>query len=172
MEEIFVNKTVCTDKEYKIFLKSYQKEFARTDLLYILFNIIFFGVCSILLFINQDYLVGSVIIIGIILYVILKRKRNQKIAKEQNKKVQEKFTNDYIFYNRNFAIKTKEGKANIWYFKIYRIVETEKYFYIYLNRKYAYIIAKDGFTKGEGKDFGEFIKRKTFFKYRNRMENK
>lgn len=169
MEEIFVNKTVCTDKEYKTFLKSYQKEFARKDLLYMLFYIIFFIVCAILLFIEQDYLIGTIIIVGVILFIIFKRKRNQKLAKEQKEKVQAKFTNEYSFYGRNFLIKTKEGKVDLFYFKIYRIVETEKYFYIYLNRKYAYILSKEGFTKGNAQEFGEFIKKRTFFKYKNRI---
>lgn len=171
MEQIFKNTTKLTEKEYKIFLKSYQNEHAKADLLYSLFYSIFFIICAIMLLINKDYLVGGILLLGVIAYMIYKYFRTKKIAQNNNKKLNIQITNKYDFYNNYFDIENQEGSGRIWYVKMYKVVETNTHFYIYISREYAYIISKSGFTKGEEKDFSKFIKKKAmYYKYRNRKE--
>ena len=43
---------------------------------------------------------------------------------------------------------------------------TKDYYYFYLDRKYAFLINKNGFTLGNEKDFSNFIKTKCLFRYK------
>ena len=172
MEVIFKNKTKLTDKEYKIFLKSYQKEFAKMDFWYSMFYVVFFAICAVLLMINEDFLVGGGILLVIVIYIVYKYFRNKKIANNNNKKIKIQLINTYNFYKNFFDVKNQEGQARTWYVKMYKVIETDEYFYIYLSREYAYIISKSGFMKGEEKEFAKFIKRKALFKFRDRKIKK
>ena len=52
------------------------------------------------------------------------------------------------------------------------MVETNEYYYIYLNREYAFIMSKIGFEKGNNIEFSEFMKKKIFTKYKNKSKIK
>ena len=170
MEELFENKTRCTKKTYETFLRDYQEEFARTENFFMLYYIIFFGFCMIMAFLNKEILLGFLLLAGLIIYLWFKIIRPVKKVEKTRKspKLSGDLINTYKFYKRYFTVKNKEGKTQQFYFKMYRTVETQEYYYIFISREYAFIISKDGFTKGESQEFSKFIKKKMFNKYRNR----
>ena len=172
MEELFENRTKYTQKEYDIFLKSYANEYSTSENLYMLFNFGFFGLCMIIAFIEKEIVLAIGILVGLGIYfwykLIRPAVRTQKTKKSN--KLNGEFTNIFKFYQRYFDVQNPEGKAKIYYAKIYRVVETKQYYYIYLTREHAFIISKIGFTKGNVLDFTEFMKKKVFFKYKNRMK--
>lgn len=171
MEKIFENKTNYSEKEYDIFLESYKKEFATSENVYIIIYTMFFGFCMILAFIEKEFLLGIALLIGLGIYLWYKIIRPNKLVEKTKKsqKVSGSFVNNYDFYQNYFKVENSEGKAQILYFKLYRVVETKDYFYIYISRRYAFIVSKAGFTKGNKVDFSKFIKKKVFTKYKNRM---
>lgn len=171
MEKIFENKTKYSQKEYNAFLESYNKEFATSDSAYIIFYMLFFGVCMIFAFKEGIFLLGITLFIGLFIYLWYKIIRPAKSVEKDKKshKMSGSFVNKYDFYNNFFKIENTDGKAQIFYFKLYRVVETKSYFYIYVSREYAFIVSKLGFTKGNQEDFSKFIKKKISFKYKNRM---
>ena len=66
----------------------------------------------------------------------------------------------------NFRDKLDFDKIS--YFRLYKVYETPKYFYLYLTKQYSFIIDKEGFTQGDAKEFSKFIKNKLlWFKYKN-----
>lgn len=171
MEELFENKTKYSQKEYDIFLKSYQQEYATSDNAYTLFNIIFFGFCMILAFKENEIILGVALLLGLLVYLwykIIRPARNVEKDKKSNK-VSGKFLNTYKFYKNYFKVENPDGSAQILYFKLYRVTETKTHFYIYISREYAFIVLKSGFTKGTSEEFSKFIKKKVFTKYKNRM---
>lgn len=173
MEELFINKTKITEKEYDIFLKSYQEEYTSSETLYLLFNTIFFGICMILAFREGETILGIIILLGLLVYLWFKIIRpTQRVQKDKkSKKVSGKFINTYKFYKNFLRVENPDGNAQIYYIKLYRVVETETHFYIYLSREYAFIVSKEGFTKGNSEEFAKFLKKKTFNKYKNRIKN-
>ena len=174
MEILFENKTKLSDKEYRVFLKSYQEEFSKSDIGYFIFNLFFFGMCMFFAFKENEKILGFALLIGLLVYVWAKIIRpTQSVKKDQkSQKLSGHFVNNYEFYKNYFKVQNSEGKAQIIYFKLYRVVETKAYFYIYISREYAFIVSKLGFTKGTPEEFSKFIKKKMFTKYKNRINQK
>ena len=167
---LFENKTRYTKKEYEKFLKSYREEHQLKENLYTFGMIIFWTSCMFLAFKTNEIFLGIAIIIGLIIFTlikILKPAKNMQKA-EKNEKLSGKFYNTYKFYNNYLKIENAEGKAQFYYYKLYSIVETKTNYYIYVSRNSAYIVSKMSFTKGNDKDFSKFIKRKLLIKYKNR----
>lgn len=172
MEKLFENKTKYSQKEYDIFLKSYEEEYATSDKAYMTFYILFFGLCMILAFKEREIILAISLLIGLGIYLWYKIIRPFK-AVEKDKKSQKlsgSFINKYEFFKNYFRVENPEGEAQIFYFKLYRVVETKSYFYIYISRQYAFIVSKLGFTEGKSEDFSKFIKKKVFSRYKNRIK--
>ncbi len=168
MEELFKNKTKCTEKEYNRFLKSYEKEYALSELLWMIVYIAFWGFCLVLAFLNKEYLLSGILFIGILIYIwykFIRPRRNVEKQKKSNKMINE-YINTYKFYKHYFTSQNKEGKAQTMYFKIYKVIETKTHFYIYISKEYAFIVAKNGFEIGSSEEFKKFIKKKVFGKYK------
>ena len=49
---------------------------------------------------------------------------------------------------------------------LYKIFETNEFFYLYLDSRHSLILDKSGFTKGTPTEFKDFIKKKCPLKYR------
>lgn len=172
MGKLFENKTKYSQKEYDIFLKSYEEEYATSDRVYMTFYILFFGLCMIFAFRKKEFILAIALLIGLGIYLWYKIIRPFKAVEKDKKspKLSGSFTNKYEFYKNYFKVENPEGKAQILYFKLYRVVETKSYFYIYISRQYAFIVSKLGFTEGKAEDFSKFIKKKVFSRYKNRIK--
>lgn len=63
-----------------------------------------------------------------------------------------KITNEFSFGENDLSVITKTGKheqtREALYSQLHAVAERKKYFYIYANRKIAYIIKKEGITEG------------------------
>ena len=172
MEKLFENKTKYSQKDYDIFLESYKKEFAASDYAYILFNIVFFGICMILAFREKEIILGIGILTGLGIYLWFRVIRQNLIVEKtrKGKKVSGEFVNNYEFFKNYFKINNQDGEAQVLYFKLYRVIEAKDFFYIYISRQYAFIVSKQGFTKGTSEEFSNFMKKKMFTKYKNRIK--
>lgn len=172
MEELFENKTKYSQKEYDLFLNSYKEEFKTSETIYMLLYVIFFAICSIFALRENEIVLGIVLIVGLIFYLWYKIIRPQTNVNKDKKsqKVSGKFVNTYKFYNNYFKIQNPDGKAQIYYLKLYRVVENKTHFYIYISREYAFIVSKIGFTKGSAEEFSKFIRKKVFTRYKNRIK--
>ena len=135
MEELFENKTKYTKKEYEKFIKVHQQEYATSENAFTIFNILFFGMCMIFAFIEKETILGIAIIVGLAIYIWYKFFRMDKRVKKdiKSEKLSGNFINTYKFYKNFLKVDNPEGKAQIFYFKLYRIVETNDNYYI-LNR--------------------------------------
>ena len=171
MEELFENKTKYTKEQYNTFMQVHQSEYIVEEIAYMLFNILFFGLTMILAFRSKEIILGIAIVIGLIVYIWYKFIWSQKRVKKntENGKLSGDFVNTYKFYKRYFGVENQEGNAQILYFKIYRVVETKDNYYIYITRNNAFIVSKNGFTKGDNIEFSKFIKGKTITRYKNRI---
>lgn len=172
MESLFENKTKYTEKLYKIFLKAYQEEYGKSDKLFFIYNLVFFGICMIIAFKSNETKLGIGILIGLLIYLGFKiiRPMRQKQKTEQGPKLKGQFVNTYKFYKNYFKVENPEGDAQIVYFNLYRVVETNDNYYLYISREAAFIVSKIGFIKGTDLEFSSFIKKKAFTKYRNRKK--
>ena len=87
------------------------------------------------------------------------------VKKEANSnKVQKSMKNTYSFYDKYMKIRNKSTVIKLNYYKLYRVFETNNYFYLYINKNYSFVLSKDGFSIGNPVDFYKFIKKKTWYK--------
>ena len=100
-----------------------------------------------------------VIIILVILYKVFSQKRI--IKREINSsKIKEEKEYEFNFYDEYIIIKNKGREEKMKYKDIYKIWETDKYFYLYVNKTDALILEKLGFAYGTPEEFKKFISTK------------
>ena len=171
LEVLFRNKTRYSEKEYEIFLKSYSDEYTFSETLYSLTNIFFFGMCLIVAIKYKEIFLSIALAVGLIVYIWYKFIRPIfKIKENKQNTIKANYMNTFYFYKSYFRVENEEGTANIRYMGIYKVIEEEEYFYIYITRDNAFIISKDGFIDSTSYDFSNFIRKKVWGKYKNKMK--
>ena len=118
----------------------------------IIFNIIEKNIQFALLFL-------ALLVILLICRIYWPARRYQKTQKKYSTNKAENF--EFCFYKHYF---TMNGKA-VYYFKLYKVFETNDYFYLYIDDEKAALLSKNGFKIGSASDFTNFIKKKCLFKY-------
>ena len=167
-KELFQNKTRYSEKEYTIFLKSYQKEYSTINSISTLFYIVILVFCLIFAIHEKAVLLSITIAVILVCFTYFKFIwPNKRIKKEKIKpQIQKEFINTFKFYNRYFTISNPEGKSSIFYFKIYKVIETKTHYYIYITKDSALMLSKHGFIDCRSEDFRVFIKKHAVFKYK------
>lgn len=168
MKELFKNKTKCTQKEYDKFLELQIEEFGVSELIKQLLWIAFFIFCIVLSIISKEYILLFISLLGVLIYIWFEYIRPTRTIKQQ--KLIEEFTNTYKFYKTYFTIKSHMGVSKIFYFKIYRVIETNTHFYIYISRENAALVSKKGFIDSTPEEFKKFIHKRTMLKYKTKLE--
>lgn len=71
----------------------------------------------------------------------------------------------YTFYADRFDMKNSMSKGEVPYEKLYRIIETPTYFYLYLNKMSAYLVSKEEFSDQELEKVKGYFQTKFHGKY-------
>lgn len=79
---------------------------------------------------------------------------------------------EYDFSEPGFRCVTPTSREEVEYSLLYRVVETEGYFYLYINKMNACIVDKNGFSRGTPEQFSVFIREKTGKLYSDRSKRK
>ena len=166
MKVLFKNTTEYNRENYDEFIKFHQEKFGVKTL--IKMGVI--ALCLIYIIImNLIYKnlrgVGIILLIGLIVYGLNKLQvsgQNQDIKK--NIKSKKKFT--FYFYEKYIKVKCGRKFQRIMYFELYKIFQTEEYFFLYTDEDHSLILSKDGFEIGTPKAFDLFIKKKCPLKYK------
>ena len=166
MEILFKNKTKYTKQIYQKYLEFHQNKFG---LKYKFITILVFLLLSFCFIINlkySNYNTAFVFIIALISFFIYiffaTTKKIQKELKTEKFEKEKEFT--FTFYNNFFVISDKKNSEKIKYWKLYRIYETEEFFYLYINKSHALLLDKSSFSKGNISEFFKFIRKKIWYK--------
>ena len=76
------------------------------------------------------------------------------------------YTNEYEFYEDKLVAKNELTREEIPYVSLYKVYETKRYIYLYINKKNVLILEKDKFKNEACKLFIEFIKTKLNKRYK------
>lgn len=168
MEPLFRNKTTMSKEIYTQLLQFHQKKYDWKYWLYTASLFLLFVVLIAFNFANHYYLQAFLlfaIFAGFLTYQFIHPYK--KIAKEyKSDKVQNHLINYYSFYNSYLKIKNKSGIFKVKYWKLYRVFETDNYFYLYLDKTNILVVDKLGFTIGTIENFEKFVKSKVWFKFK------
>ena len=132
MKILFKNTTEYNRENYDEFIKFHQEKFGLKTLIKV--GIIALCILYIIIM-NLIYKnlmgVGIILLIGLIVYGLNKLQvsgQNQDIKK--NIKSKKKFT--FYFYEKYIKVKCGRKFQRIMYFELYKIFQTEEYFFLYL----------------------------------------
>lgn len=166
MKQIFKNTTKYSKETYMKFLEFHNQKYGVKYQIYTILFIILLIYC-IIINIKYQNILTAIIFTGVLGLVIYQRYFSQiEIIKKELKSEQIEKENQFTFYfyEKYFKIRNKQLNDKIKYKQLYKIHETEEYFYLYIDHTHSYILNKKGFTEGEPNEFLKFIKsRKIFF---------
>lgn len=158
---LFKNTTKYTKENCNFFLEFHRKKYGTKELIkLILIGILIFYILVLNIIYHNWLLLLGIVLCGMIIFFIQKYIYQKQ---HQEKKKIKIFT--FFFYDNYMKIKYKKNFERYAYFKLHKIFETEKYFYLYTDETSSFILKKDGFTVGTPEDFAQFIKSKCPFKY-------
>ena len=165
MKPLFKNITKYNTQNYQQFLEFHNQKFSFSYNFYTITMLLLLIFCVILNIIEKN-IVYILFFIGLVLLFLLFRlyfplKRHEKTQKQFNEN-KETICN-YSFYKWYFILNEK----TYYYFKLYKVFETQHYFYLYINDENAALVNKKGFEIGTMEEFRQFIKKRCLFKYRN-----
>ena len=168
MSPIFKNVTTYATKEYKEFLEFHGKKHNFSYLSLTFAFSLFLILCSVIQFTSNHSLLGILFIFLLLIFLVYQILHPLQLVKKEVKsgKISDNAQNTFSFFDRKFKIRNKDGVSIVKYSKLYKVYETETFFYLYLNSTYAFLVSKGGFIIGNEKQFANFLKKKIWFKYK------
>ena len=158
---LFESNTKYTENEYLKFYKIY------LQVIYRYIHIAIYFICnlmiSIQLYFNDNNIFFKIGILGIIVYTILLFSYPYIYRKVKKPK---KITVYYRFYDKYFEVSQEENGnySKVEYRKLYRVYESKKNLYLFIDRNHAYILNKKKLNKFT-KVFVNSLKKKLKSKY-------
>lgn len=166
MELKFKNITKCTKKIYNEFLKFHGEKHKSEYLFKAIFMALVVAYMVIFNIAYKNYIIALIIIVMAVLFCVSREKYLKKTTRRELKssKIKNNEEIEFCFYSKYFTTKVNQKKQKVRYYKIYKICNDEKNFYLYLDKTHAFIVSKDGFAKGSPEEFEKFILKKCRFK--------
>ena len=156
---LFKNKTTYSEDVYNEFLEFHRKKFG---LKFASFNICIIALiltCIVYLVSYRNY--TSAIMFCIILTVFIFLRYFKPALEVSNDYKSEKISNNstftFTFYDKYFTVKEKNDIYKSKYRNLYKIFETDNYFYLYIDKNHSFLLDKTGFIVGNSNDFNKFI---------------
>lgn len=167
MEILFKNKTKYTKEIYEKYLQFHQHKFGHKYKFTTIVTILLLCFC---IFTNIGYFnYFTSFILFVILAIFCFYRFFYPIKKVEKELKTEKFQDEkeftFTFYKSYFIISDKKFKDKIKYWELYRVYETEDFFYLYINKDHAFLLDKSTFTKGNTYEFLKFLKKKIWYKF-------
>ena len=164
---MFKNTTQYSKKLYDEFNRFHSEKFSLSYDLFTLFILVLLIFC--IFETIKAKIISLVILFIVILLVFLgyrifhpvifykKQVKRKAISKEK--------VFNFYFYDNYFKIRDKLNSDKIYYLNLHKIYETKNYYYLYMTKKYSFILDKSGFSQGTSEEFSKFLKTKLWFKY-------
>ena len=172
---LFKNVTKYNKEIYTDFLKFHKKVFGLKYSLYTAFVI---GLLLILVAmqIRSHNMNLAIILCCVITGFFLWRYLHpaSEVSKEFNsEKIQDEKEFTFTFYEKKIKIRQNDKLETyiIKYNELYKVYETEGFFYLYTDNRHSLLIDSNSFIIGNSEDFSEFIKKKCKFKYKFKNKN-
>lgn len=145
MKILFKNTTEYNRENYNEFIKLHQEKFGIKTII----KIVIIGLCLLyiiimnLLYKNLETAGIILIVVGII-YSLYKMQISRQVKDtKKNIKGKKKFT--FYFYEKYIKVKCGRKFERILYFELYKIFQTDEYFFLYTDEDHSLILSKTRF---------------------------
>ena len=167
MNLLFKNTTRYSETLYKQFLEFHQNKYRFRYMLFTFIIVILLITLLIVQIKSYNYTFAFLFCFVITVFILWRYFHPTSIVtKELNsKKIKEQKSFTFEFYDKYFKVSNEDEYSIVKYHELRKIFDTKDFFYMYLDRKNAFILDKSCFEKGSSNEFSEFINKKCFFKY-------
>ena len=164
---LFKNATQYSKKVYDEFTYFHNDKYFWSYELFTIFIIILLIFCIIETIRAKVIVISLLFTITLIIFTTYRILGPISFYKKEVKKkaIAKEKTFNFYFYDNYFKIRDNLNFDKIAYFSLYKVYETPRYFYLYLTKKYSFIIDKQSFSQGTSEEFEAFMKKKMWFKY-------
>ena len=166
MKILFKNKTQYTKENFNNFLEFHKNRYGIKMLIKLAILLICITYILIVNFLNQNWKIILTTIILILLIYILNQFRFKEQVDKNKKVIKSKKEFIFYFYEKYIKIKCGRKFERLIYWKIYKVYETEEYFFLYTDKDHSLILNRNGFEVGTPEEFSKFIKKKCLLKYK------
>lgn len=168
MKVLFKNKTKYTKQLYSDFLKFHVKKFGFTTDLYTLTICLLILFCLIIQIKNHNYPLIFLFIVAFFAFIIYRIFHPISLVKKevQSPKIAKETIFTFTFYDKYLKCSDLKTYYKISYFKLFKVYETNQFFYLYTDKTHSFLLDKSNFVIGNSEDFSTFIKKKCRFKYK------
>ena len=168
MKLLFKNNTRYSEEVYKEFLSFHQNKYQFRYTLYtfvIAMLLIMFLIVQIK---SYNYTFAIIFCVAITIFILWRFFHPVKIVNDElnSEKIKKEKAFTFKFYDKSFEVSNMVEYSTMKYYKLKKVFETKKYFYLYIDKRHAFILDKNGFKKGDIATFSDFIKKKCLFKYK------
>lgn len=168
MDVLFKNTTKYTQEKYSEFLKFHDMKFGTQ------YRILTIVVAIIILYMVAVNIVAKnitlvyILFIGFAGFVFYRYYSQEKIVKDEVKgeSLQKQKEYTFTFFENKFEVREGLKRQSAEYNQIYKVFETDEFFYMYTDKNHSLMISKSGFEIGEPKDFSIFMKKKYSYKFK------
>ena len=173
MKLLFKNTTKYTETVYNEFLTFHSNNYKYPYLLYtvlICAAILFFVIAQIKIHQINISIILCTTLTGFILWRIFHP--IAEVSKEyKSEKIQNQTEYTFMFYENKFTVEDLHSISNLKYSDLHKIFETDNFFYMYVDSRHSFLLEKEKFLEGSSDDFSKFIRKKCWYKYRNKVKN-
>ena len=166
---LFKNTTIYNEEIYNEFLVFHNKKYHLSYTFYTAFIIMLIIYCLAVQIIYHNYTLAIAFCCFFTIFFLWRFLHPYTIVKKEleSEKIVKSKSFSFVFYNNKIKIRDRQNFTITYYFKLRKVFETEKFYYLYIDRTHAYVLDKNCFSIGNSSDFSSFIKKKCRFKYSN-----
>lgn len=174
LDLLFKNVTTYSKKVYDEFSAFHKKHFSLRYHTYTFLTAIFILISFKTLIPSFDYTLVFLLSMFLVVFLLWRFFRPIEEARkyDKNDKTIKEITYTFSFYEKYFKVSDKKEYSIFKYRDIYKIYETKRFFYLYVDRVHSLLIDKSNFKKGSSLEFKQFLIKKCPFKYKQFKKKK
>lgn len=165
---LFENTTKYSKDIYNKFLAFHSKKYRFTYVSYTVIIVALILFCLTLQVKYHNFTI-AVVFCSVLTVFILWRlfKPISDVSKEyKSEKIQSEKEFTFKFYDNFFTVEDNNEYIKMNYFQLYKVFETQDFFYLYIDKRHSFLIEKSKFKSNASTSFSCFIKKKCWWKYR------
>ncbi len=164
---LFKNTTKYTKSIYDTFLDFHRKKYYCTYTAYTLLVITFILFFLILQIKFHNHAFAFMVCCGLTFFIFWRFFRPvSEISKEyKSDKIQKQKLFTFKFYDKLFIVQDNKQFSEIKYYQLYKVFETDDFFYLYIDKTHSFLLDKSCFKENNPNDFSEKKKKKCWWTY-------
>ncbi len=164
---LFENTTKHSKAIYDKFLTFHRNKYKLTYTIYTILVIAFILFGMILQIQYHNFGIAILLCCGLTFFILWRLFHPvSEVSKEyKSDKIQKQKEYTFKFYDKYFTVQDNKELFEIKYFKLYRVFEVSDFFYLYLDKRHAFLVDKAKFKNNNPTEFSRFIKKKCWWNY-------